>query len=266
MIIPVFTSFEIVFPTPFPMNYSFNITVPSLVLLLCKLFTFAHNMRYCFTFLPHILQSGGWAVLSILCFTEFVRIACSCAAHSIGSISTFKSAFLSQYHVSFSSVISGISLANCPYIFLFFHSFFFSLIQFYLRSLFTVSFSSIVSADFTPSINGSTEFLTYHSKLFSSLIIHPSQLINPLHSIFLLRYTLSISLLGCSAPWIFMNFLVFLSCSLIQPDLINFPFFMKSTPHFFIPNCIPISSLNICAVLYQGVYLVLTFGKGTIHK
>ena len=69
MFIPFFTSFQVVFPTPFPMNYSFNITVPSLVLLLCQLFTFAHNMRYCFTFLPHILQSAGWAVLSILCFT-----------------------------------------------------------------------------------------------------------------------------------------------------------------------------------------------------
>ena len=70
MFIPFFTSFQIVFPTQFPMNYSCNIIVPSLIFLLHQLFTFAHNMRYCFSFfLSHFLQSGDWAVLSILCFT-----------------------------------------------------------------------------------------------------------------------------------------------------------------------------------------------------
>ena len=41
MFIPFFTSFQVVFPTQFPMNYSCNIIVPSLVLLLCQLFTFS---------------------------------------------------------------------------------------------------------------------------------------------------------------------------------------------------------------------------------
>ena len=63
---PFLTSFQVAFPTQFLMNYSWNIIVPSLVLILCQLFTFLHNMRYC---LSHILQSGDWAVLSILCFT-----------------------------------------------------------------------------------------------------------------------------------------------------------------------------------------------------
>ena len=41
---------------------------------------------------------------------------------------------------------------------------------------------------------------------------------------------------------------------------------MISTRHF-IPNCVAMSSLNICS-LYQGVYLALTLGKQfqVIHK
>ena len=64
-----FAAFQVTFPTQCTTNYSFNIIVPSLVLLLCQLFTCAHNMRYGFTFLSHILQYGYWAVLTILCFT-----------------------------------------------------------------------------------------------------------------------------------------------------------------------------------------------------
>ena len=130
----------------------------------------------------------------------------------MASVSTFKLAFFSQFYVSFSSVVSGISLTNCPYILLFFHSSFFSLIQLCLNFfLFTVSLYYIVFAAFTPSINGSTEFLIYHPKFFSSILVHLSQLINPLPPIFLLRYTLSTSLFGCRAPCIVWNFLVLLS-------------------------------------------------------
>ena len=64
MFTPFLTSFQVESPTQFPMNYSCNIIVPSLVL-----FAFSHNMRYGFTFLSHILQSGYWAFLSILRFT-----------------------------------------------------------------------------------------------------------------------------------------------------------------------------------------------------
>ena len=39
MFISFFTSFQVVFPTKFPMNYSCNVIVPSLVLLVCQLFT-----------------------------------------------------------------------------------------------------------------------------------------------------------------------------------------------------------------------------------
>ena len=97
--------------------------------------------------------------------------------HNMASVSTFESAFLSQYHVSCSSVVSDFSLTNCQYILLFFHSSYFSLIRLCLNSfLFNVSLYSIVSAAFMPSINHSSEFLTYHPKLFSSIPIHPSQL------------------------------------------------------------------------------------------
>ena len=51
MLIPFLTLFQVVFPTQFPLNYFCNITVPSLVLLLCQLFTCAQNIIYYFTFL-----------------------------------------------------------------------------------------------------------------------------------------------------------------------------------------------------------------------
>ena len=141
------------------------------------------------------------------------------------SVSTFKSAFLSQYHVSFLSVVSGISLTNCPYILLFFHSSFFSLIHLCSNSLlFIVSLHSIVSAAFTPSINGSTEFLKYHPKLLSSVLTHSSQLISLPPPISLLSYTLSVSLLACSIPCIAINFLVLL-----------YKLFNSSVFHFRIP-------------------------------
>ena len=105
------------------------------------------------------------------CFTYFVRIVCSCVANSKFSVSNFVSAFLSQFHVPFSSVVSSISLTNWPYILLLFHSSFFSLIQLCLNYLLsTASLYSIVSAAFTPSVNGSIEFLTYHAKLLSSIV------------------------------------------------------------------------------------------------
>ena len=45
-------------------------------------------------------------------------------------------------------------------------------------------------------------------KLFSSILIHPSKLIDPFPPLYPLRYNLSTSLLGCSAPCIVINFLV----------------------------------------------------------
>ena len=97
-------------------------------------------------------------------------------------------------------------------ILLLFHSSFFSLIQFCLNFfLITVSTYPIVSAALTPSINGSSEFLTYHPKLLCSIFIHLSQLINSLHPISLLRYTLSTSFLRYSTPCIVINFLMLLS-------------------------------------------------------
>ena len=51
MFIPFFTSFQVLFSSQFSVNFSLNIILPSLVLLLCQLFTFGHKMKYCFTFL-----------------------------------------------------------------------------------------------------------------------------------------------------------------------------------------------------------------------
>ena len=58
MLISFSTSFLVVFIRQFPMNYSCNIIVPSLILLLCQLFTFTCNMRYCFSFL--VTHSKKW--------------------------------------------------------------------------------------------------------------------------------------------------------------------------------------------------------------
>ena len=82
--------------------------------------------------------------------------------------------------------------------------------------LFTTLLYSIVSAAFTPSINGLTEFLTYHPKLLSSIFIHQSP-----SSYFPAKQTLSISLLGCSPPSIIINFLV-LSSKLFNSSISHF--------------------------------------------
>ena len=109
--------------------------------------------------------------------------------------------FLASFMFLLLSVVSGISLRNCPYILLFFHSSFFSLMRFCLNSfLFTGSLYYIVSAAFTPLISGSTQFLTYYRELFSFILMYLSQLSNPLPPIILFRYTQSTSLLGCSIP------------------------------------------------------------------
>ena len=80
MFIPLFTSFQLAFPTQFPMNYSCNIIMPSLVLLLCQLFAFAHNMRYCFTILvTH--STKWWLGCFIYLMLHIVWIACSCTAY-----------------------------------------------------------------------------------------------------------------------------------------------------------------------------------------
>ena len=114
MFISFFTSFQVLFPTQFPMNYSCNIIVPSLVLLLCQLFTFAHNMRYCFTFL--VTHSTKWW---LGCFIYIVfHIVCSnClflrdAQYSFSF--NFQVSFSQPVPCFFSSVVSGISLTSCP--------------------------------------------------------------------------------------------------------------------------------------------------------
>ena len=193
------------------------------------------------------------------------------------SVSTFKSAFPTQFHVSFLSVISDIFLTNCPYIFLFFYSSFFPLIQSCLNSfLFTVlscSYCHIVSAAFTPSVNGSFEFLSYHPKLFSSILIHPSQLTYPLPPISLLIYALSTLLLGCSARCIVISFLILLS-TLFNSSVFHFrisaPYLITETAQvlttmvLFLPFNFDLNiSLNRCRYyllnfFFNSFYLILS--------
>ena len=61
-------------------------------------------------------------------------------------------------------------------------------------------------------------------KLFSSILIHPSKLIDPFPPLYPLRYNLSTSLLGCSAPCIVINFLV------LRSELFNSSVFLFRIP------------------------------------
>ena len=93
MFIPFFTSFQVIFPTQFPMNYSCNIILPSPVLLLCQLFIFTHNIRYCFTFLA--THSTKWW---FGCFVYLVF-------HVVCLNCLFLQAFHFNFQVSFSQPV-----------------------------------------------------------------------------------------------------------------------------------------------------------------
>ena len=75
MFLPFFTSLQVAFPTKFLMNYACNIIVPSLVLLLCYLFTFAHNMKYCFNF-PVTHSTKRW--LGFFIYLVFHIVSSNC--------------------------------------------------------------------------------------------------------------------------------------------------------------------------------------------
>ena len=142
----------------------------------------------------------------------------SCVSHSLLKLLVFRQHTTWFFSLS-SELFSAITMFLSHLFFLALllqtiHTFFSSTVPFFPSSiclnsfLFTVSLHSIISAAFTPSINGPTEFLTYHPNLFSSILIHHLQL----------------SLLGYSAPCIVMNFLALLS-----------KLFNSSVFHFRIP-------------------------------
>ena len=152
-----------------------------------------HYCAFSFTpFVPTFHIGSQYEILFHLSYHLFYKLVIrlfyvSCVSHSLFELLALaqhtiwllfqhsSQLFSTMYHVSFSSVVSGISLANCQCILLFFHSSVFSLIHLCLNSfLFIVSVYSIVSATFTASINGATEFMTYHPKLFSSILIYLS--------------------------------------------------------------------------------------------
>ena len=121
--ISFFTSFQLVFRMQFPMNYSCNIIVPSFVVLLCQLFTFARNMRCCFIFLVTFYDVViGMFYLS--CFSHSLSKLPALAQHTTYFCFNFQFSF-SQTVPAFLRQYLDISLGNCPYILLFFHSSFF---------------------------------------------------------------------------------------------------------------------------------------------
>ena len=131
------------------------------------------------------------------------------AQHTKWLVSTFRSAFLSQHHVSFPSVVSGISLTNCltnffSLIYLFKFLLIHCIITFYCFCRFH-AFNQWLN--WIPDIPSQVVF--FHP--YTSLTTYQS-----LPSIYLLRYNLSTSLLGFSVPCIVINFLVFCLSFLIH--------------------------------------------------
>ena len=138
----------------------------------------------------------------------------------------------------------GISLINCPYILVFFSIAFPCLLLAHPTLFEHYCFCSFqIFNQFS-----SNEFLTYHPKLFSFILIHPSQLINPLPPISLLRCTKSTSFWRCSTPYIVINFLVLLS-----------KLFNSSVFHFRVPAPVPIPYKNHPSINYHNFISSIQF-------
>ena len=102
------------------------------------------------------------------------------------------------------------SLSYCPCIYFPFLLFSVSCFAF-LYSLGSFA-SSVFSVPLSPTFlnNTSLQFPTYPPRLFSSPQTQASQLISPLHPLFLGTVILAVLLLGCSSLLIVITFLVFL--------------------------------------------------------
>ena len=148
----VHTVFKLYFPHQFLMNYSCNIIVPSLVLLLCQLFTFAHNMRYCFT--CHTLYKMVIGLFYVSCVSRSFFELLAPAQHTTWllfqlSSQLFSASTMFLFHLLFVAFL----LQTVPRFFCFSIVYYFPS-PFCLNSyLLSVSLCSIVSAAFTTSVN-----------------------------------------------------------------------------------------------------------------
>ena len=157
---------------------------------------------------PHNLHRGLSLVLSMWYSTQFILIACSCAAHNNASVPTFKSPL--DNHVFSLSTFLVVSLMNCPWIrFSFYFSFSYFAFCFLNSTLVIVSLVLIVSAADTPLIRSSSKLATQNPKLFSSSLMHCSTQINPLPPSFLFTHNLSSHYLGVTLHTSSFIFLIF---------------------------------------------------------
>lgn len=168
--------------------------MPSFVLFLCQLSTITHNMRYSLTFLvTHSTKCCFvYLVFHIVC-SQCLFLSHTQQGFHLNFQVSFSQPFPCVYFIScFWHILYKLSTHPCAFakFFLFPHP---GLSEFLLIQCFIIFYSFIPCTAFTLSINGSTELLTYHPKLFSSVLIHPSQLINPCPLIYVLRYILSTS-------------------------------------------------------------------------
>ena len=160
-----------------------------------------------------------FSILSLYFFLIFFFSSKTClksksrlSFFNLPSFSNFKSAFLRQFHVSLSTVVSGLSFAKYSCILLFFHTPFPSSnavwVPSYSLNYYNVLFLQLLHLQSVAQLNS---WRTIPGCLLPSLYIPHNLSLNRLPPISLLRYTLSTSLLGCSAPCIVINFLVLLS-------------------------------------------------------
>ena len=120
----IFILFSLLFRLYFPHDFQWTILTTISCLLV---YSFCANISHSLTiwnivslFVLHILQSGDWAVLSLLYFHIVWSICLFMQGTEHGFRFNFKVSFFnSASSCSFSSVDSDISLTNCPYIIFF---------------------------------------------------------------------------------------------------------------------------------------------------
>ena len=135
---------------------------------------------------PHNLHISNTSWPSIWYFIEFTRSACSCAAHTMASVSFLSCPSFNHCHavsaltffVSFRNLLwSGFST--------------YCLVSSSFKRFLNASGSSTFSKAFSPATNfniNSLLSLRCLSRLCTSTFTHPSQLVSPLPSSFLARY------------------------------------------------------------------------------
>ena len=175
---------------------------------------------------PHNLHISDTSWPSIWYFIEFTRSACSCATHTIASVSFLRCPSFNHCHV-FSALTLSVSFRNLLWSGFSSHC----LVSSSFKRFLNASGSSTSNNAFSPATYfniHSLLSLRYLSRLCTSTFTHSSQLISLLPSSSLPRYNLPIFLLRCRLPFMVINFLVLISI------LFNYTFVQCNTPSLYL--------------------------------